>query len=68
MLDFMSRGSDSSKQTNIQTTMQLSMRKSSMREEKGRRRGNKAVWPYKHSCLIQTKKRKHPKQVIMQMT
>ena len=37
-----------------------------MREEKGRRRGNKAVWPYIRSRLIQTKKRKHEKQVIMQ--
>ena len=27
-----------------------------MREEKGRRRGNKAVWPHMYSCLIQTKK------------
>ena len=36
-----------------------------MREGKGRRR-NKAVWPYKHSHLIQTKKRSYPKQVIMQ--
>ena len=25
-------------------------------EGKGIRRGNKAVWPYMHSCLIQTKK------------
>ena len=32
------------------------MRKSSMTKEKGRRRGNKAVWPYMYSCLIQTKK------------
>ena len=38
-----------------------------MREEKGRKRGNKAVWPYKISRLIQTKKRKHSKQVTMQM-
>ena len=37
-----------------------------MREEKRRRRGNEAVWPYIRSRLIQTKKRKHPKQVIMQ--
>ena len=38
-----------------------------MREEKRRRRGNEAVWPYIRSRLIQTKKRKHPKWVIMQM-
>ena len=36
--------------------MWLEMRKSSMTKEEGRRRGNKAVWPYMHSCLIQTKK------------
>ena len=28
------------------------------RKGKGRRRGNKAVWPYIHSRLIQTKKEK----------
>ena len=36
------------------------------RKGKGRRRENKAVWPYIHSHLTQTKKRKRPKQVIMQ--
>ena len=36
-----------------------------MREEK-RRRGNEAVWPYIRSRFIQTKKRKYPKQVIVQ--
>ena len=38
-----------------------------MRVEKGKRRGSKAVWPCKYFYSIQTKKRKHPKWVIMQM-
>ena len=31
-----------------------------MRKEKGRRRGNKTVWTYMHSCLIQAIKEKGP--------